>query len=328
MVLLLRFGVTAVLTTFSLLGSTQAQADRLVDKLRSLSPGARDLLKGFTPATSRFMVYDDTRVSSLPKAEDLQGYNVYALSFWRTIGPCDLALEWQGFTNNERISYLNEYNSAGISIIVAAFGDSEQPTTAKADPVTVADDLANWVVKYGLHGVDIDYEDFAAFFNSKAVTAEPWLISLTQQLRVNLPQGDYILTHAPVAPWFSPNVWIGGGYLHVDQTVGYLIDWYNVQFYNQGETEFTTCTSLLHQSSSHWPESALFQIVAHGVDPGKLVIGKPARPEDVHSGYMSPKDLHSCIQEAHAAGWDAGVMGWKYPYASSTWINTVRGNTI
>jgi len=45
--------------------------------------------------------------------------------------------------------------------------------------------------------------------------------------------GDYILTHAPVAPWFSPGKYRNGAYLTVHKTVGNLIDWYNIQFYNR-----------------------------------------------------------------------------------------------
>lgn len=39
---------------------------------------------------------------------------------------------------------------------------------------------------------------------------------------------------AAVAPWFSP-IYTAGSYTKVDQTVGDLIDWYNIQFYNQGK---------------------------------------------------------------------------------------------
>lgn len=63
-------GVTAALATFSLLGSTLAVP--LVDKLRSLSPGARDLLKKSTPAAPRFVVYDDAWVSPLPTPAQLK----------------------------------------------------------------------------------------------------------------------------------------------------------------------------------------------------------------------------------------------------------------
>jgi chitinase len=62
---------------------------------------------------------------------------------------------------------------------------------------------------------------------------EDWLIRCTRAIRVVLPKGEYILTHAPQAPYFKgkpkyPN----GGYVTVNDEVGDLIDWYNVQFYN------------------------------------------------------------------------------------------------
>jgi hypothetical protein len=53
---------------------------------------------------------------------------------------------------------------------------------------------------------------------------------------------------------------------------------YNIQFYNQGTSEYTTCIGLLTQSSATWPNSALFQIAAGGFDLDKLVIGKPGAP--------------------------------------------------
>lgn len=59
-------------------------------------------------------------------------------------------------------------------------------------------------------GLDIDYEDLDAF-NGGTGSAENWLISFTQTVRSKLPQGKYIVTHAPMAPWFSPNRWGGGG---------------------------------------------------------------------------------------------------------------------
>lgn len=50
--------------------------------------------------------------------------------------------------------------------------------------------------------MDVDYEDFGAFGSG---TAEAWLISLTNQLRANLPS-PYILTLRPLLV----NVVIGG----------------------------------------------------------------------------------------------------------------------
>lgn len=113
----------------------------------------------------------------------------------------------------------------------------------------------------GLHqdGVDIDYEDFNAFNGG---TAEAWLISFTTQLynklgpnyiskpfysqhhlRILLLNANFsLVTHAPVAPWFTDEVgtYPGGGYLHIDQQVGKYISWYNVQFYKY--VKFVSCS--------------------------------------------------------------------------------------
>ena len=75
-------------------------------------------------------------------------------------------------------------------------------------------------------------------------SAEAWLTSFTKQLRVQLPQGQYIITHArqssllflkrqmltipfaaAVAPWFYGPKFGGGAYATVNANVGSLIDW-------------------------------------------------------------------------------------------------------
>ena len=66
----LRAGLTTSLAGLSLLGSTLAVP--LADKLRSLSPGAQDLLKRSAPVAPRFVVYEDTWVSSIPAPTQLK----------------------------------------------------------------------------------------------------------------------------------------------------------------------------------------------------------------------------------------------------------------
>lgn len=316
--------VTAFVTILSVLGS--ARAIPLLDKLKTLSPPALNLLKTSTPAAPHFVAYNDLWLNPLPSASQLRGFNVFALSFLFASGPVDEAENWRELTASQRASYMNEYNSAGISLIVSAFGSTETPTSSGLSPTAAADTMAAWVIQYGLNGIDVDYEDFGAF-NGGSGTAETWLISYTKRLRTHLPQGQYILTHAPVAPWFSPNVWSGGGYLAIHQGAGSLIDWYNVQFYNQGASEYTTCSGLLTASSSTWPQTALFQIAANGVPLSKLLIGKPGTGSDASNGYMTPSTLASCVAQAASRGWNGGVMVWQYPDATSSWITTVRGKT-
>ncbi|EIW79384.1 glycoside hydrolase family 18 protein [Coniophora puteana RWD-64-598 SS2] len=284
-----------------------------------------NIAKRATPAAPHFVIYSDKWVSGEtgpPAVSDITGYNVFALSFWLTSGPADQAIEWTELDNATRASIKSDYNSAGISLIVSAFGSTDAPTSSGDDPTTTANNLAAWVIEYGLDGVDIDYEDFNAI-NAEDGSAETWLSTFTTALRAKLPAGDYILTHAPVAPWFSTK-YTSGAYLKVNENVGSLIDWYNVQFYNQGTTEYTTCDGLLTASSTTYPNSALFQIAASGVSLDKLVIGKPADSGDATNGYMDPTTLAGCLETAKGQNWDAGVMVWEYPDAAASWIETVR----
>ncbi|KAG6375928.1 hypothetical protein JVT61DRAFT_2797 [Boletus reticuloceps] len=298
----LRSGVSASLIISSLFGSIHAVP--LAEKLGRLSASARDLLKRTTPAPPYFLAYNDRWLNPLPSASDLEGFNVlrvviewgFALTFLLSSGAVDEAENWEEQTASARSSYLSEYNAAGISLIVSAFGSTETPTTSGLDPVTTANTMAAWVIEYGIQGID----DFTAFDSGNG-TAETWLITFTQQLRTQLPQGEYILTHARQSSRFSfsPNLWSGGGYLAVDQSVGYLIDWVS----KQGSTEYTTCAGLLTTSSSTWPESALFQIAANGVSLDKLVIGKPGTTKEAKTGYIDPTTLASCVAEAASEGW-------------------------
>ncbi|KAI0741577.1 glycoside hydrolase family 18 protein [Daedaleopsis nitida] len=293
---------------------------------------ARTVEKRAVPSAPRFVIYSDKWVQGVtgpPPVADVQGYNVFVLSFLMVIGPQDKALEWTQLTDADRASIKSEYNDAGVSLMVSAFGANDQPTTAGADPTQTANTMAAWVKQFKLDGLDVDYEDFTAMDKGDG-SAEAWLATFTKQIRTQLPQGQFILSHAPVAPWFSINQkFAAGAYLKVDKTVGDLIDWYNVQFYNQGITEYTTCDTLMNTSGGDWPNSAVFEIGASGVDVNKLVIGKPAQAAgDANNGYVAPETLATCVSEAKAKGWNAGVMVWEYPDAVASWIATVRAQAF
>lgn len=151
-------------------------------------------------------------------------------------------------------------------------------------------------------------QDFKAI-NAQDGKAEAWLITFTKTLRDALPAGQYTLTHAPVAPWFSP-IYSSGAYSKVHASVGSLIDWYNVQFYNQDE--YTTCDGLLTKSSAAFPKSSVFEISqSAGVPLEKLVIGKPAIASDADNGYIALDTLAKCIASAKDKGWSAGAMTWE-----------------
>jgi len=263
--------------------------------------------------------------NGLPDLSRVRGYNVLLLSFLLLSGAADQALAWTLLDNTTRTASKSVFSNAGIKLMVSAFGSTDVPVSAGADAVTTANSMAAWVQQWSLDGIDVDFEDFGAIDAADGV-AEQWLIDFTHTLRAALPAGNYIITHAPVAPWFSP-IYKAGAYLKVHQEAGNAIDWYNVQFYNQGDTEYTTCSGLFIASSSAWPQTAVFQIASSGVSLSKIVIGKIGIPSDAANGYMDPATLSRCLALARIRGFNGGVMVWEYPDAMSSWIITARGTT-
>lgn len=45
-----------------------------------------------------------------------------------------------------------------MNIIVSVFGSTDTPTSSGADPVQLANTMAQWVIEFGVDGVDVDYE--------------------------------------------------------------------------------------------------------------------------------------------------------------------------
>jgi chitinase len=104
-------------------------------------------------------------------------YNYICLTFWTCgSGPTDTALLWNnpssyigtsssfGSNDNEiRTNIKSLYNNAGIKLMVSAFGATEYPTSSGLNALQCATKLANYVTANQLDGVDIDWEDTAAF---------------------------------------------------------------------------------------------------------------------------------------------------------------------
>ncbi|KAF9078654.1 glycoside hydrolase superfamily [Rhodocollybia butyracea] len=282
------------------------------DSPTSTSPSDSTSGSGGISSAPYYVVYSDEASTAAPDPKDIQ--------FWQGKR---LAGEWEKLSDSKRQSTLQQYEQAGIKIMVSAFGAEDAPTTQGSDPTTLANTLAEWVIKYGVHGIDVDYEDFDAIGDGSGPGAE-WVITFTKALRQKLPQGQYMLTHAPVAPWFTKN---DGPYLKVHQEVGGLIDWYNVQFYNQGKTVYNTCENLVTKMNDDNPP--LLEIVANGVPIEKLVVGKPAVADDASDGYISPTELGECLTQAKQQnGYNSGAMTWEYHTDGSTlaWIKGVLGS--
>lgn len=131
----------------------------------------------------------------------------------------------------------------------------------------------------------------------EAGTGEQWLIDFTKALRKIIP--DHIVTHAPQAPYFKNDFYKNGGYITVDKEVGDLINFYNIQFYNQGDSKYNTYDELVEKATGFFAGTSLMEIKKKGVDLKKLVITKPILPNDAtNTGYMAPQDLRNAVDKA------------------------------
>lgn len=89
----------------------------------------------------------------------------------------------------------------------------------------------------------------------EAGTGEAWLIDFQRKLRQILP--NHIITHAPQAPYFDKDFYKNGAYFNVHKAVGDTIDFYNIQFYNQGSNRYDTYETLFLTSGSNFPGTSV-----------------------------------------------------------------------
>ncbi len=196
--------------------------------------------------------------------------------------------------------------------MVSAFGATEFPTSGGLDATTTCTSIAEFVKENQLDGLDIDWEDNSAMNEG---IGEQWIIECTKAARAVLPKGKYYLTHAPQAPYFiGKPFYKNGGYVTVDREVGDLIDWYNIQFYNQGDTTYDSYSELFLNSTGTFTNTAVRNImeVVGKDNQHKVVIGKPVKTTDAsNTGWVQASQLGEWAAKAKVdLGWDAGVMTW------------------
>jgi hypothetical protein len=136
----------------------------------------------------------------------------------------------------------------------------------------------------------VSYEEYDLF---EQVKATKWLIPFTRQLRSKLAREDgYYLSHArehiisygcrslsqdllnlvsfshssplqhhahnpAIAPLFSTDSY-RRSYTWFDQRIGDAVDFYNVQYYNQGT--YTTCETLVRKSDDVSPKTSILEV--------------------------------------------------------------------
>ena len=285
-------------------------------------------------------------------ANNSKGCNIINLSFWwptqdGSSDPKDAALVWSnalhyltsgyGRTTREiQANLRNLYHEQNTKVLVSAFGDNSLPTTSEIDPSAVGRNLAMFVINNQLDGVDIDYEDSAAM---EAGTAVPWLIEMTESMlqtfRVEEPNSKFIISHAPQAPYFMsgnyPQNYLAFYNSKIgNDTVGDYIDFFNVQFYNQGSSDYSSYETLFVQANGWAKNTTVAQIAALGIPMNKIVVGKPVTQADVsNTGYIAKETLAGIFTTARQGVWSdcsnvGGVMNWQFSSDEEGWMESMK----
>ncbi|MCK5361303.1 MAG: hypothetical protein KAJ95_11790, partial [Gammaproteobacteria bacterium] len=180
--------------------------------------------------------------------------------------------------------------------------------------------LAAFVDAQKLDGIDIDFEASSTFHTLRppgTINGRDFLITLTKELRKQLPAPDYLLSHAPQPPFLS-HKWHGGPYLDILKSVGKQIDWISVQYYGNPGFDNPSSTRVVGVESSPYNTSyrGLTSKKGHLHWPAhKIVVGKPVYKADAQSGHVSPQEVSQKIVEPllKIYGKDfGGLMGWQF----------------
>ncbi|AOW98603.1 hypothetical protein BJP34_03295 [Moorena producens PAL-8-15-08-1] len=236
-------------------------------------------------------------------------YNYILFAFWNKSGSTGPALEWELGTFGDTRQAVEGFHQQGINVLISAGGEYEAPVTMY-DPIEYGIELGEYALNYNFDGVDFDIENLP---NGQPDETSDWLADATMAVKMVYPEA--IISHAPQAPYLSPAQFYG--YLQVNDKAGDLIDFYNIQYYNQGEsTPYDTYEMLFINSGWNQPETSVREIHENGVPLEKIVIGKPVTPNDVfpgNTGYVPPEELADFICQGVIDGLEpGGVMGWQW----------------
>eukprot|EP01004_Peranema_trichophorum_P005373 NODE_4232_length_1203_cov_48.340741_g3732_i0.p1 GENE.NODE_4232_length_1203_cov_48.340741_g3732_i0~~NODE_4232_length_1203_cov_48.340741_g3732_i0.p1 ORF type:complete len:338 (+),score=68.79 NODE_4232_length_1203_cov_48.340741_g3732_i0:48-1016(+) len=244
------------------------------------------------------------------------GFNVINLEFWMNNEPAGSVASWAKLPKDTKQSTLDYAHSKGAVIIMSVGGGTEHIDTVMTQVTgqNYGTRAAQFAKANLFDGVDLDLE-FSPGTNGplKDGSGVNWIVECHKAVRAVIGPSAY-LTHAPQAPylgeWAGPN----RGYVQVYKQLNGDIDWFNLQFYNQGEGCYSTYDTLFKSYKSGWDSgNAIAELKSQGIPYEKLIVGKYYPALNGGSGLVEPSVLNSFFQQAkQELGWTGGFMVWGY----------------
>ena len=170
----------------------------------------------------------------------------------------DTVSNWvNDFTNSDRSSILKDLSSANIKLGISMGGancfngnlsytwtnsqspyyiDGSKITSIEQSASKLGKDLATIAKNCGLSYIDLDIENIptVSTYTTNYDDISNYLGNMSKSIKENLTNG--LVSHSPQTPYLYP--YSNGNwktlYYTIEQNFGDYIDWYNIQYYNQG----------------------------------------------------------------------------------------------
>lgn len=288
----------------------------------------------------RVVIYMDWKISWSDLGGDIksaieQGATHVVLGFFMSDrGPADAAQVWAQMTDGEKQEVMAHAKSQGAKVMVSAGGATENVEGFVLQNSPTGDEYgkaaALWCKEHMLDGVDFDLElspgNSAPFKDGTFIS---WAVAATKAARLVLgPSG--IISHAPQAPYFSP-AWAGpkAGYVDIYKQTGSDIDFFFIQYYNQGVGIYDTSNQIFLDPGDAWAAgSAIVDLTKAGIPSDRIVVGKPvAMTGMANNGMVEALTLAKWINSARTNSllkYQGGVGGWMWATGDAetiTWLN-------
>ena len=249
----------------------------------------------------------------------------------------DTILSWSQLDYNKHSDAKGQYQllekmkGYGITLMVAfggatTFVDGFQTvlTSAYSNPSKLAEDLVRICTDNHIYAIDLDIEHFP-YGNAYAESLVNYAGELSQYIK-KFGGDSFIVSHAPQTPYFNVDSF-GYVYSKIEKQYGSYIDFYNIQYYNQGDDSYKTYNSIFIEDINF--KASIKQLIkapddnCTDIPPYKIVLGK-ATSKETDSGFVPlystdatvdtmTKYVNRAVPEIELGG----IMVWLYRLKSS-----------
>lgn len=272
----------------------------------------------------------------------------------------DTVNAWMCLSESERTNIINSMNSKGMKLMLSFGGantfkiggaDSILSSPTYSNSLILAQELVNHCKLYKYHGIDLDIEHFPTIYEyADTDKLVAYFGQLSQQIKEqssSIIGYPIIVSHAPQSPYFngptdSSQSLYGYVYSKIEKQYGWYIDFYNIQYYNQGIGLYENYETIFYNDTSF--NASVNQLIYGGdinsnyayVDPAKIVVGKVSNYNEGNSGgyvqlYNSQVTSSNCMagiieatkydqDRPQIVNWSSvgGIMVWYYNVESSS----------